>query len=555
MATKSYDDLDAFRKDAETLRDSRGVPLDPPQNQGEMFLEDGLAIHLGLEDSEADRARAMKGSLEPAQLERAREHVRSSVEQAQAFTEQHLAQAVAAGGRGYAAGEMNVELDVVRAGQGWLMRHGDRLERKVYGAIWGRDSIDVDASFQRELFGNEALWLNAAYAAVGYEPPHPVDRPWSMVMDVAEAVHNRDVQEQLEAERLGLETAGTGPQETEPGPVDDVLAVVARARLSARRGITDFGDERPEVAEALRRADRALTNAIETLRPDAEEDPGQEQQEWTVTPEQAQATWIETTTRLRTLIDTGQYTAARNEIREMDSYLHNYTSGGTPPDSVEDEYLYGDALNRTTVPLPSVASSMVLRDIRARGELVPDFPDAKHVAATTGVHGLHVSELQRALTQPGKSPTPRTHESVAFAGAWRAATKNLGEDLVVSYDLPNAPGQALVERLDGNLDSYVSVMRTGQREVILDDVIGNRIEPAELGQRLGLDEEGANTVMTGLVEALEAAENMRQTPSTTSNSSPTADPARQVPAGPVDPLTSGHLPPHSPTSTNSPSRF
>src|SRR5699024_1227087 len=124
-----------------TLRDSRGVPLDPPQNQGEMFLEDGLAIHLGLEDSEADRARAMKGSLEPAQLERAREHVRSSVEQAQAFTEQHLAQAVAAGGRGYAAGEMNVELDVVRAGQGWLMRHGDRLERKVYGAIWGRDSI------------------------------------------------------------------------------------------------------------------------------------------------------------------------------------------------------------------------------------------------------------------------------------------------------------------------------------------------------------------------------------------------------------------------------
>ena len=357
------------------------------------------------------------------------------------------------------------------------------------------------------------------------------------------------------AARSVVEARAAGPAGAGPEPIDRVLAAVAQARLSTRRVIAEMSDERPEEASAMLRADRALTNAIETLRPDAEEDPGQEQQEWTVTPEQAQATWIETTTRLRTLIDTGQYTAARNEIREMDSYLHNYTSGGTPPDSVEDEYLYGDALNRTTVPLPSVASSMVLRDIRARGELVPDFPDAKHVAATTGVHGLHVSELQRALTQPGKSPTPRTHESVAFAGAWRAATKNLGEDLVVSYDLPNAPGQALVERLDGNLDSYVSVMRTGQREVILDDVIGNRIEPAELGQRLGLDEEGANTVMTGLVEALEAAENMRQTPSTTSTSSPTADPARQVPAGPVDPLTSGHLPPHSPTSTNSPSRF
>src|SRR5699024_7860980 len=234
-----------------------------------------------------DRARAMKGSLEPAQLERAREHVRSSVEQAQAFTEQHLAQAVAAGGRGYAAGEMNVELDVVRAGQGWLMRHGDRLERKVYGAIWGRDSIDVDASFQRELFGNEALWLNAAYAAVGYEPPHPVDRPWSMVMDEAEADHSRDDQERLEAERLGLETAGAGREETEPGPVDAVLAVVARARLSTRRVIAEMSDERPEEASATLRARRAPTNARATRRPEAAAEPGRARQGRTGTPEQA----------------------------------------------------------------------------------------------------------------------------------------------------------------------------------------------------------------------------------------------------------------------------
>lgn len=358
------------------------------------------------------------------------------------------------------------------------------------------------------------------------------------------------------ANRLAAETESTGPQETEPRPVDGALAAVARARTSVRRGIADFGDERPEVAEDLRRADRALSSAVEALRP--EQDDGRaelDEDEWTVTPERALGAWIETTTRLRTLIDTGQYTALRNAIRETDSYLHDYTSGGMPPGSFEEEYLYLDALNRAAVPVPSSAPEQVLTEMRARGERVPDFPDPSEVAKSTAVRGLHVTELQRALTRPGKSPTPRTHESVAFAGAWRAATKQLDDDLVVSYDLPDAPGQALVERLDGNLDSYVSVMRTVPNEIILNDAIGNRIEESEVGDRLSLDEQGVATVVTGLSDGMEAAENLRQAPA----AGPTADStpdhaARNERQGPTDPLTSAHLPPHSPTSTNSPSR-
>src|SRR5699024_12049530 len=83
--------------------------------------------------------RAMKGSLEPAQLERAREHVRSSVEQAQAFTEQHLAQAVAAGGRGYAAGEMNVE----RSEERRVGKEGE-AERQRYARRIGGNRIGAD---------------------------------------------------------------------------------------------------------------------------------------------------------------------------------------------------------------------------------------------------------------------------------------------------------------------------------------------------------------------------------------------------------------------------
>ena len=572
MATKMYDDIGAFHEAARMLRDRRGVPLDPPHSRGEMFLGDELAIHLGLEDSDVGRSLAMNGSFEPTLLERAREHVRSTVSQAQAFTEQHLAQALAAKGRGHAEGEMSVELDVVRAGQQWLMRHGDPLERKVYGAIWGNDFVSAEIAIQRELFEPEVQWLNAAYIASGHEPPLLAYRAWSTVLDAAAQIHVRKIQDRVDHEMEGYDptsdpdevaarsiysslavSADEADREVSAPPLNSVLAAVAKARLSVRRGIADFGDERPEVADDLRRADRALSNAVEALRPEQDDDLDElDEDEWTVTPERALGAWIETTTRLRTLIDTEQYTALRNAIRETDSYLHDYTSGGMPPGSFEEEDLYLDALNRAAVPMPSSAPEQVLTEMRERGERVPDFPDPSEVARTSDVRGLHVTELQRALTRPGKSPTPRTHESVAFAGAWRAAMKNGDEDLVVSYDLRDAPGQALVERLDGNLDSYVSVMRAGPNEIILNDATGNRIEESEVGDRLGLDEQGVATVMTGLREGLEAAENLRQTPAT----GPTGDsaPGHAARQSPADPLTTAYLLPHSPTSTNSPSR-
>lgn len=360
------------------------------------------------------------------------------------------------------------------------------------------------------------------------------------------------------ADHLAVEAASPGRQEVVAEPVDDVLAAVARARLGVRRGIADFSDVRPDVADSLRRADRALSSAVESLRP--ERDEGLDVGEWTVSPERAQGVWIETTTQLRTLIDTEQYTAVRNSIRETNSYLLDYVSGETQPGLVEEEDLYLDALNRATVPLPSAMPEQVLAEIRNRGELVPDFPDPAEVAEATGVRGLHVSELQRALTRPGKSPTPRTHESVLFAGAWRAATKHLDEGLVVSYDVPDAPGQALVERLDGNLDSYVSAIRTGRNEIILNDATGTEIDRTEVGGRLGLDEDGVAAVMTGLTDGLEAAEMMSQSPA--DNSGPAAESApahvaragSQASRGLADPLTSAHLPPHNPGSTNPPSR-
>ncbi|MDN5653957.1 MAG: hypothetical protein L0G46_02550 [Kocuria sp.] len=232
-------------------------------------------------------------------------------------------------------------------------------------------------------------------------------------------------------------------------------------------------------------------------------------QEWTVTPERAQGTWIETTTRLRTLADTGQYTAVRNAIREMDSYLGDYVSGGTPPGSFDEEYLYMDALNREAVPLASEAPPTVLAEMRARGQRVPDFPDPEKVAEATGVQPMQAGEVERALTEPGKSPTPRSNEAVVFAREWHAATRGFDNGLVVSYDVPDAPGQALVERLDGDPNAYVSAMRGGPGEIVLTDVVGNEIEDSAFQERLELSDEGAAAVMSGLTNGLEAANELR----------------------------------------------
>ncbi|GAB4097633.1 hypothetical protein GCM10028787_31080 [Brachybacterium horti] len=812
MATTVYDNLKQFREAAQSLRDVLGGPVGLPRTRGEDYLADGLAIYLEFPDDDVHHRRVMDGSLTPEQLADAAGYVRSSIHQSQAFAEMHLSQAVAAEGHGFAAGEMHLELDVARASQEWLMRHGNEVEQKVYGALWGAGAIDMTAPEQRDLFVSEAQWMDAAYSATGYKPPtlaydswqtvlsavqaanaqgadtvdarvatlqarlqaiykdeleasrraegvftaewkrqaqvsgvdpdlvryrssrealaaelvdfvevrhqstgdlaydwindegrreriprsraaelaavdeevlgeaesalriafHAAREPWEEELAIgdtyhrvateltaalmeqaareadayeasAEAARDREMQENLEAEmatydpesdpeviaaraqdpslnvdaheadletfvreyerrqapsgsmqehldaaqqafteqwaaqakEAGLEEmieeVAFSPSDLErplqigdrigafEAPEQDALEFVTwdeAGELNVGMGIaadilgtTDVQLEamEPLLVNALHAAAphraAALIAHAEALIPATAAD---EEEEWTVTPERALGAWIETTAHLHTLLDTGQYTAVRNAVRESDSYLHGFTSGGTPPGSYEEEYLYLDALNRAVVPVPSEAPAEVLRSLRHQGFRVPDFPTPAKVQETNGVSGLNESAVQRALTQPGKSPTPRTYEAVRFAGAWREAMKGFDEGLVVSYDIPNAPGQALVERLDGNLDSYVSAMWSSADGLILDDTIGNRIEPDALQERLGISEGGVSRVMSGLEAALEAAQGGREAP---------AESERRV--APSTSLTDPHavaqLPPQGPTSAGTPS--
>lgn len=122
---------------------------------------------------------------------------------------------------------------------------------------------------------------------------------------------------------------------------------------------------------------------------------------------------------------------------------------------------------------------------------------------------MQASEVERALTEPGKSPTPRSNEAVVFAREWHAATRGFDGGLVVSYDVPDAPGQALVERLNGDPNAYVSAMRGGPGEIVLTDVVGNELEDSAFQERLVLSDEGAAAVMSGLTNGLDAANELR----------------------------------------------
>ena len=466
MATKIYESLQAFYDAAEALHATIGVPLDPPRNDGEMFLADGLAIYLELQDSEEQRHLALNGSLEPAQLERAIYYVRSTIAQAQTFTEHHLAQALAARGRGY---------NVVRAGQQWLMRHGDETERKVYGAIWATDSIDQSASRQRELFEDEALWLDTAYTATGHEPPVHTERSWQAVMDTTQEVQGLRVQERPEAE------------------------------------LADYSpDSDPEVI-ASRAQDPSLNvEAHETDREQFEREYERRQQgteaDWTVTPAQAIAAWVRTTTHLDTLISTGNLVAARENVREGDAYLKMFDLGEVPPGDYEEDGYFLQALERAAVPIDSPVPERVLEQLRDFGATLPDFPDATDAARVTGVRGLDHYQVRQILTEPGNPATPDTAPGRAFTATWEDATGDLDVALNVAYDRPGAPGQVLLERLGGeNVDAYVNVMFPADGALEMTDVLGDQLSDDVLTERLNLSDEQAATITDALRDSAAAA--------------------------------------------------
>ena len=422
-----------------------------------------------------------------------RKAVRRAIDASKESALAELETAVAAKGHEYYTNEYVTSLHIVFAGHRWLEWNGSEEERAAYSALYSpwETSVLADPA-ARQIVIDEVEWLDAAYVGTGRTPLIPWGQQWQSVLEL----RDRNL------------------------PHADQQAETPASSIAEDR-------------------DQAMSDATEDA-------------DWTITPERAIGAWIETTTRMRTLIDSGQFTAARMMIRELDDQLHDATEGGTMSGGEEDA-LYLDALDRSAIPHDTAVPGRVLEQLRADGIRVPDFPQPDHVQQSHGIHALTSTEIRRALTEPGKSPTPRTHEALVFARAWSQATKDVETDLVVSYDIPGAPRQALVERLDGTPDAYVNVMRTGPGQVVLTDSIGNEHEPDVLAERLGLDPSTAEQVLTGLRDGLDAAEDLRDGPMISSQAPARAAKAEQ--STPTDATAAAQLPPHGPTNSSSPTMF
>ncbi|MGP5132026.1 hypothetical protein [Brachybacterium tyrofermentans] len=228
--------------------------------------------------------------------------------------------------------------------------------------------------------------------------------------------------------------------------------------------------------------------------------------EWEVTPEQMQGKWVETVSTVRAHMEHGNYAAVRSLVRDADIYLEEHATTGVVMSDAEGDGVFLDAVTRAALPVGEPRVEEVVEQLQRLGVKKPDLPSPAEFAAITGVYALSESDLQTALSVPGKMPMPRTAESVAFVKEFRATTAENTVSLLASYNVPGAPGQALVERLDGSPHSYVSAMRTGAYSVVLNDVLGNQIEPEEVPERLGIEPAEAQRVIRGLENGLEAAE-------------------------------------------------
>ncbi|MGO1312533.1 MAG: hypothetical protein ACTIMA_13365 [Brachybacterium tyrofermentans] len=469
-----------FRDNAEALRRTLDEPLDPPTNRGEMFIADSISDAFGGEPV---------FKLDTNELQYVQGIVRGSIREAQASTERELAEAVAASGRGYSVGEMNVELDVVRAGQQWLARNGTETEQRTYQAIWQGGSINVGDLDQITLLSDEVAWLDTAYTSTGHEPPVASGTQWPSVLEAGEAAADVLGHARLVAE-LDAYDPETDPEVIAARQQDPSLNVDAH---EADREAFERDYERHQRVQQEEAPQEGDSTELLASEEDAEE-------EWTVTPEQMLGKWVETVATVRTLVLHGDYAGVRKMVREADTYLDDVGL------DVEADGLYLDVVTRAAIPTGNPPTESLLDLTRRLGAKVPDLPSPVEAAAITGVSALPVTGVERALRHAGRMPMPRTAEAVEFTKAFRAETGHNATVLLASYNVPGAPGQALVERLDGSPHSYVSAMRTGAYSVVLNDVLGNQIEPEEVPERLGIEPAEAQRVIRGLENGLEAAE-------------------------------------------------
>lgn len=129
-------------------------------------------------------------------------------------------------------------------------------------------------------------------------------------------------------------------------------------------------------------------------------------QDQVISPDRVTADWVQSTTMVKTYLESDRPDLAREWIETLDENLAGFAEGGAPPGSDELEDVYHDAVARAAIPYGEapISPEEVRRQLGNIDRLVPEF-DAESVRAATGVTPLDRDTLTRRLDAEPALPT------------------------------------------------------------------------------------------------------------------------------------------------------
>lgn len=172
-------------------------------------------------------------------------------------------------------------------------------------------------------------------------------------------------------------------------------------------------------------------------------------QDEVISPDRVTADWVQSTTMVKTYLESDRPDLAREWIETLDENLAGFAEGGAPPGSDELEDVYHDAVARAAIPYGEapISPEEVRRQLGNIDRLVPEF-DADSIRAATGVTPLDRDTLTRRLDAEPSLPTGV--EDVAAARlSVRRAMADISENTEQAQAYLGSANEKLTHALQG----------------------------------------------------------------------------------------------------------
>lgn len=171
-------------------------------------------------------------------------------------------------------------------------------------------------------------------------------------------------------------------------------------------------------------------------------------QDESITPARVASDWIQSTTMIRTYLESDRPDLAREWIEMLDENLAGFADGEAPPGSDESFDVYHDAVARAAIPYgqPPITPDEVREQLGNTGMRVPEF-DVASIQKSTGIMPLDRGVVTRELEQESKPPAGL--EDVAAARlSVRRAIASITEDSETAQTHLTAANGALTQAVD-----------------------------------------------------------------------------------------------------------